>query len=103
MSRAQDIIGVLKGIQSVAQEGLKTQRASWNVIWNNSSVRTAINQATNKTQSRVTQTELKDVNNIVKVVSDSADRINAVVKGVAEFTKNAPVNKGNNSFSLRDD
>lgn len=89
MSRAQDILGVLRGIQTVAQEGLKTQRAGWNVIWNNSSVRTAINQASNKTS--VKRTEIKDVNQIVSIVTDSADRINAVVTGVREFAKNAPV------------
>lgn len=106
MSRAQDLLGVLRGIQSVAQEGLNTQRTSWKVIWNNSSVRTAINEVANKNSAK--RTEIKDVKQIVNIVADSADRLNAVVTGVREFAKNAPVlqtqsvNKGNR-FSFRDD
>lgn len=103
MSRAQDLLGVLRGIQNVAQEGLKTQRTNWNVIWSNSSARTAINQPANKRS--VKRTEIKDVNQIVNIVADSVDRINAVVTGVRVFAKHAPVlqtqsvDKGN-SFSF---
>lgn len=90
MSRAQDLLGVIKGIQKIAQEGAKVQSAALKVIWANSNVRSAIDNAAKNAQNSVKQSDIKNVNDVVKVVADTTDRLSAVAHGIKEFATNSP-------------
>lgn len=89
MSRAQDFLGVLRGIQLVAQESVKTQRGELKVIWSNSSVRTAVEDAKKKTQTSLKSAQVKSATDVFKSAVDGTERVNAVLTGVKYFATNA--------------
>lgn len=85
MSRAQDLLGLLRGIQLVAQETLKTQKGELKVIWANSSVRTALEGV----QVGVKHAKTPNAGDMFKSVVDGAERVNAVFTGVKYYATNA--------------
>lgn len=89
MSRAQDLLGLLRGIQLVAQETLKTQKSELKVIWSNSSVRTALEGVQKKTEVGLKNTKTASAGDVFKSVVDGAERVNAVLTGVKYYATNA--------------
>lgn len=89
MSRIQDFLGVLRGAQIVLQESVKVQSANLNVIWTNSSVKSAIEEIGKKSQTNLKNTQVKSANDFYKGVVETAERVNAVVTGIRHFASNA--------------
>lgn len=104
MSRkTREIIGLIRGVQSVVEAGVKLQEVSLKTIWDNSSLKTI----TRDCPKNVSAQNVKSVDDLVKILNDSAERVNTVVYGIRELvnyksasaTKNAA---GQYSYFLRE-
>lgn len=73
----------------MAQEGIKTQRGELRVIWSNSSVRTAIEDAKKKTQKNLKNAPVRSAGDILNGAIESTERVNAVLTGVKCFATGA--------------
>lgn len=89
MSRVQDFLGLLRGIQLVAQESLKTQTSELKVIWSNSSVRIAVEGAKKETETLLKNAKTKSADDVFKSVVEGAERVNTVLTGIKYFTTNS--------------
>ncbi|KAF5294249.1 hypothetical protein FQR65_LT10835 [Abscondita terminalis] len=84
MSKQQEILGVIRGLQAVAQAGLKLQEQTVNEIWRNSSIKTVLENATNiKSNSNFNINQSPE--EIIKIISDTGDRLFTVADGVNKF------------------
>lgn len=81
MFRSNDILGIIRGLQLVAEAGLTHQRSEFNTIWRNSSIRALVEDAL--TNSNVTNTVL-----------DKVDRVATVCHGLQVYTTHAFTEKG---------
>lgn len=84
MSRLQDLLGLVRGIQSVAQEGIKVQGAQLKVIWDNSSIRTGAQEVTKRVKKSA-NSSAENPTEVAKMVSETADKFATVVKGMQEY------------------
>lgn len=90
MSRySQDILGLIRGIQLVANASVKTQEAYLKHLWSHSSVRDAIEKSAAQTSECGKKTvtnpgqELQNVGNILK---ETFERSSVVVEGIRQYT-----------------
>ncbi|KAF5302370.1 hypothetical protein FQA39_LY10409 [Lamprigera yunnana] len=90
MSKSQDILAVVRGLQLVAEAGFKLQEQTLKEIWHNSSVKNIIENVTQaKPNSKNSKPE-----DIFKVISDTSDRLYTIVDGINEFiTHSVPITK----------
>ncbi|GLV37119.1 Coenzyme Q8 [Carabus blaptoides fortunei] len=91
MSRTQDILGVLRGFQSVVQAGIQLQESSLKILWSNSSIREVIN-TTRVTADSTVKTPVNS-GDVFKLASDGVERVSTVMQGVKEFMQYSPANK----------
>ncbi|PSN44058.1 hypothetical protein C0J52_15929 [Blattella germanica] len=90
MSRnwSQDVIGILRGAQSVVNATVKLQEAQCKQIWENSSVKNIIQEAGNSVNSSFRQTSQDSIQNeFSKKVMETLQRTSMVFEGVKGYAK----------------
>lgn len=86
MSRAQDVIGVLRGLQCVTEAAIKLQEESFRHFWNNSSLRHTAAQVGNSLKTKQPGDIQSAASVLTKTVRETADRFSTVLAGVREFS-----------------
>ncbi|XP_031340786.1 atypical kinase COQ8B, mitochondrial [Photinus pyralis] len=84
MSRGQELWGVIRGLQAVTEAGIKLQLQLLEKCWHNSSLRTVAQNVYENTK-RPTSSSTGKPEDVLKIVTDAADRLYTVVDGVSEF------------------
>ena len=100
----QDIFGIIRGIQLVANASIKTQEAYLKHIWSNSSVREAIDnnlKQTSECGKKVVNNPSQELQNISNILKESVSRSSVVVDGFREYMSHgrSSVPIGSLSFS----
>lgn len=81
MTKLQDLVGVLKGVQNVMQAGLKLQEKDIRIIWQNSSLKSLNEEITNQLKSKkYTETDLNTA------ISETSKRLYTVIAGLKEYS-----------------
>lgn len=83
MSRIQDALGVIKGLQYALQAGVKLQEANIIHIWRNSSIRSL---------SEELKLPLENDMNIIQSVSEGTEKISSIMTGLKKFSSLAASN-----------
>lgn len=89
MSRIQDAIAVLKGLQIIAKASAETQQRYLQHIWSNSSIRELVQSSLNQAQQcslKFTQNPSKEVEIIANSLRETLQRSSMVVEGVKQYT-----------------
>lgn len=89
MSRIQDSIALLKGLQIIAKASAETQQKYLQHIWANSSVREVVQAALDNAQqcgSKFSQNPSKEVETIANTLRETIERSSMVVEGVKQYT-----------------
>lgn len=89
MSRIQDAVGLLKGLQIVAKASTETQQKYLQHIWSNSSIRELLQSSLANVQqcsSKFSQNPSKEVEAIANSLRETIQRSSMVVEGVKQFT-----------------
>lgn len=89
MSRIQDAISLVKGLQIVAKASTKTQQKYLQHIWSNSSVRELLQLSLNDAKqrsSKFSQNPGKELETIANALRETIQRSSMVVEGVKQFT-----------------
>lgn len=89
MSRVQDSIALLKGLQIVAKASTETQQKYLQHIWANSSIRELVQSALTNAQqcgTKFSQNPSKEVEAIANSLRETIQRSSMVVEGVKQFT-----------------
>lgn len=95
MSRSQDIFGMLRGLQTVAEAVVKLQEEQLSTVWRNSSVNELLKQCPNqiKNVNCSNGTKANNVNsNVFSTLADSTDRLSTVFTGIREYVNYSPEN-----------
>lgn len=88
MSRkTRELIGLCRGAQSVVEAGIKLQEDSLKTIWDNSSFKSLTKGCYSK---NVSAANLKNFDEIAKILNESAARIDTVLYGIREFANYTP-------------
>lgn len=93
MSRFQDLLAVLRGLQTVAEAAAKLQQEQACTIWNNSSVNELLKQCPKRVRSASNFDASKASTgnaSAFSVLADTADRLSTVVSGVQEYVNYSP-------------
>lgn len=85
MPRLQDLFGVLRGFQTVAQAGVQLQEQNLRIIWANSSAKSAITSTLDNIEKTV-KTPVKP-DEIIKTAVEGVDRISTVLQGIKDYTE----------------
>ncbi|KAK9730657.1 ABC1 atypical kinase-like domain [Popillia japonica] len=80
--KTKELIGLIRGMQSVVEAGVKLQEESLKPIWDNSSVKALTKECYSKNAQAG---NLKSFNGIGEFVSESTARINTVLYGIRVF------------------
>ncbi|KAG4076354.1 hypothetical protein HA402_005797 [Bradysia odoriphaga] len=89
MSRIQDSIALLKGLQIIAKASAETQQKYLQHIWSNSSVRELVQTSLNNAQqcgTKFSQNPSKEVEAIANSLRETIQRSSMVVEGVKQYT-----------------
>jgi len=89
MSRSNDILGIIRGIQLVANASLKTQEAYLKHLWSYSSVREVLEknaQQTSECGKKVMSNPTQELQNISKSLKETFERSSLVVEGIRQYT-----------------
>lgn len=89
MSRRQDILGLVRGIQLVAGASVKTQEAYLKHIWSHSSVREAVEKSASQTSEcgkKVITNPGKELQNVGNALRETLERSAVVVEGIRRYT-----------------
>ncbi|XP_034232746.1 atypical kinase COQ8B, mitochondrial [Thrips palmi] len=85
----QDVLGVLRGLQSVANAAVRYQESQVKEIWLNSSVRDAVNNVGGKVGSTVVQSFRPETpppqSNVSKKFTEIVERTSMVTEGIRTF------------------
>lgn len=95
MSRSQDIFGLLRGLQTVAEAAVKLQEEQLSTVWRNSSVNEFLRQCPNqfKNANCSNGTRANNVNTgVFGSLADSTDRLSTVFSGIREYVNYSPEN-----------
>lgn len=108
MSRSQDIIALLRGIQLVAGASRKTQEAYLKHLWSHSSVRELVEKGADQTiesSKRVISNPGQELQNVGNMLKETLERTSVVVEGVRQYaTSNRSTQAMSEAyFSIRDD
>ncbi|XP_017783817.1 PREDICTED: aarF domain-containing protein kinase 4 [Nicrophorus vespilloides] len=93
MSRGQDILAILKSLQSIAEAGLKLNESELKVIWKNSSFKSACQELPQKLKP---DENITNINELLKIINDGTGRLSTVFTGVSQFARYKP-NEGSNT------
>lgn len=111
MSRSQDILGLIRGIQLVANASVKTQEAYLKHLWSHSSVREAIEKSANEASEsgkKVIANPGQELQNVGNILKETLQRSSVVVEGIKQYTASGrtshpigdiEVTNGNKSYS----
>lgn len=111
MSRSQDILGLLRGIQLVAGASVRTQEAYLKHLWSHSSVRDVIEKSANETSElgkKVVRNPAQELQNVGNLLKETLERSSVVVEGIKQYTAsgrsshpmaNIEVENGTKSYS----
>jgi aarF domain-containing kinase len=89
MSRSQDILGLIRGIQLVANASLKTQEAYLKHLWSHSSVREAVEKSaiqTSECGKKVMRNPGEELQNVGRILKETFERSSVVVDGIKQYT-----------------
>lgn len=89
MSRIQDAIALVKGLQIVAKASTETQQKYLQHIWSNSSIRELVESSlanAKQCSSKFSQNPSKEVEAIANSLRETIQRSSMVVEGVKQFT-----------------
>ena len=89
MSRSQDILGLIRGIQLVASASVKTQEAYLKHLWSHSSVRDAIEKNATQTSEcgkKVVTNPGQELKNVGNILKETFERSSVVVEGIKQYT-----------------
>ncbi|KAJ6633232.1 Atypical kinase COQ8B, mitochondrial [Pseudolycoriella hygida] len=89
MSRIQDVIAIVKGLQIIAKASKETQQKYFQHIWSNSSVRELILaslESAKHCSSKFSQNPTNEVKSIANSIRETLERSSMVVEGVKQFT-----------------
>lgn len=89
MSRIQDMIAIVKGLQIVAKASTETQQKYLQHIWANSSIRDLLQSNLSHAKqcsSKFTQNPSKEVEEMLSSLRETLQRSSMVVEGVKQFT-----------------
>lgn len=89
MSRIQDAIALLKGLQIVAKASTETQQKYLQHIWANSSIRELVQSSLTQAQqctSKFGKNPSKEVETLANSLRETLQRSSMVVEGVKQFT-----------------
>lgn len=107
MSRAQDAIVILKGLQLIADASLKIQEKHLNRIWRNSSVRLVITNNVNQFKECSTNFQKNPKDEFTKILNsakETKERICVVAEGLQQYSTSAlsSSNTGNKTNATSD-
>lgn len=84
MARSQDILAVIRGIQTVVRAGIKEEEKELIRKWNNSSIR----QLLNESKQTVDQTvKSGDISSTLSTTKDGVERVSTVFTGINQFLR----------------
>lgn len=89
MSRSQDILGLMRGIQLVAGASLKTQEAYLKHLWSHSSVRDAVEKSASQTSEcskNVLSNPTQQLQKIGNALKETFERSSVVVEGIRQYS-----------------
>lgn len=89
MSRSQDILGLIRGIQLVASASVKTQEAYLKHLWSHSSVRDAIEKSATQTSEcgkKVVTNPGQELQNVGNILKETFERSSVVMEGIKQYT-----------------
>lgn len=89
MSRSQDILGLIRGIQLVTGASLKTQEAYLKHLWSHSSVRDAIEKSASQTSEcgkKVITNPSLELQKVGKILQETFARSSVVVEGIKQYS-----------------
>lgn len=101
MSKAQDILGLIRGIQLVLGASVKTQEAYLKHLWSHSSVRDAIEKSTSQTSEcgkKVITNPSQELQKVGKILQETFARSSVVVEGIRQYSAG-----GKSSSNLRNE
>lgn len=89
MSRSQDILGIIRGIQLVANASVKTQEAYLKHLWSHSSVRDAIEKSATPTiecGNKMIKNPAEELQKVGNLLKETLERSSVVVEGIKQFS-----------------
>jgi aarF domain-containing kinase len=89
MSRSQDILGLIRGIQLVASASVKTQEAYLKHLWSHSSVREAAEKSAMQTSEcgkKFMSNPSQELQNVGNMLKETLERSSVVVEGIRQYT-----------------
>lgn len=89
MSRSQDMLAILRGIQLVANASVRTQEAYLKHIWSHSSVREVVEKSANDTSElgkKIVSNPGQELQNVGNMIKDTLERSSVVVEGIRQYT-----------------
>lgn len=89
MSRASDLLGILRGIQRVTQASLAAQEAYLKHLWSHSSVRDVIEKNAKQSSEcgkKMVKNPTQELQNISNVIKETFERSSVVVEGIKQYT-----------------
>lgn len=94
MSRVQDAVGVIKGLQKVAEASLKLQEEAIKHLWQTSSFRPIISQISDQAKAvpQIVPNNFTNTTPQGSPIVDATERFTTVLSGVKEF---AAITTGN--------
>lgn len=102
----QDIFGLLRGLQLIANASVKTQEAYLKHLWSNSSVREAITNNLKQTAEcgkKVMNNPSQELQNLSGILKESAERSSVVVDGFRQYMSYGRNSGPINSLELSND
>jgi hypothetical protein len=87
----QDIFGIIRGMQLIANASVKTQEAYLKQIWSNSSVREAIDnniRQTTECGKKVLSNPSQELQNVNHYLKESVERSSVVFEGFRQYMSN---------------
>lgn len=103
---SQDIFGIIRGIQLVANASLKTQEAYVKSIWSHSSVRDAIDKNIKQTTEcgkKVIENPSQEFQNLNSFFKESFERSSVVLDGFRQYMSNRRSSMPIGSVNISDD
>ncbi|XP_022901536.1 atypical kinase COQ8B, mitochondrial isoform X2 [Onthophagus taurus] len=100
--RSKDLFGVLRGVQSVIEAGVKLQEEELKYIWKHSSIKNLIQDVS----KNVNKASPKSSEDIVKNFNETIERFSTVAYGIREYinytpTSAATVNEGEEKYEKK--
>lgn len=89
MSRSQDILGLIRGIQLVANASVRTQEAYLKHLWSHSSVREAVEKSANQTSEcgkKIITNPGQELQNVGNILKETLERSSVVIEGIRQYT-----------------